>query len=147
MKKPALSLYSCLLFLSFFLHSSCNNENPSRSIMGSWKLISYENSETGEVFLEPNHIARSVILTFDTKWWGGNFAGETVTNIIHGKFKMKADGSIEFKEITGGLRGEPEWGERVWPALDETHSYRIQNNQFILIFGDSNHEFAFELID
>ena len=146
MQEPLLLRFSCLLILSFLLFCSCKSDNLSQSIVGSWKLIQYENTETGEIFLEPDHIARSVVLTFDTKWWGGSFAGETVTNIIHGKFKMKAEGSIEFKEINGGLRGEPEWGGRVWPALDETHTYRIDNDIFTLVFGKTNHELVFEHI-
>lgn len=118
---PAWAIFGLLLFSYAII--SCTEPDPAFSLNGTWQYTFHEDTETGEIASEPEYIARSIIITFDDNGKKGDFYGQTVTNAIQGSYKIDASGSISFTEITGGLRGEPDWGETFWDALNTAKSF------------------------
>lgn len=138
---PAWALLGLLLFS--FVIISCSEPDPAFSLNGTWYYAFHENTETGEIESEPEYVARSIIITFDDNGKKGDFYGQTVTNAIQGKYKLDTDGSISFEEITGGLRGEPDWGETFWGALNTAKSYSKETERIEISYDEGKKKLIF----
>lgn len=131
------------LFLFSYILISCTEPDPAFSLTGTWTYAFDENTETGEIESEPTYIARPIVITFDDNGKKGEFYGQTVTNAIQGNYKIDAAGSISFTDITGGLRGEPDWGENFWEALNSAKSYTKKSERIEISYQEGQKKLIF----
>lgn len=143
-KIPYTPIFATIGFVLFsYVIIACTESDPSISLNGTWKYTFYEDTETGEILSEPTYIARSVVITFDDNGKKGEFYGQTVTNAIQGKYKIESTGSISFSEITGGQRGEPDWAENFWDALDSAKSFTKTSERLEITFNEGKNKLIF----
>lgn len=136
-------LLSLLLIISVLL-TRCAPPDPAHTLTGSWHLIAIQNLDLGESTLEPDHIARPIVIEFYDKGRKGDYFGETVTNEVWGEYRLSEGKVMEFLDIDGTWKGEPDWGKRFREALESVSEYHVSGSLMELSFDESRQKLVFE---
>ena len=132
-----------IIFLVFLLfNTSCKKDN--NTLTGNWKLISYEDFINDTIIYEPQNISSSIIIEFSDNGRKGKLKGQTVTNTVSGKYKLKENNKIEVLEFGGTKIGEPEWGKKFWDAMYNVTSYGVTEYNLYLLFNNDTEKMIFE---
>lgn len=97
-------------------------------------MLRYEHLHEGWALEAPPSLARPVWIEFDDRGARGRFQGETPTNFLSGLYRIWPSGAMEVREISGSLRGEPDWSASLWEALEAASSYRRSAVQLELYY-------------
>ena len=136
-----------LLQLIFLGMNACTTPEVNQGLEGKWHLVGYETLDGSWVQTEPDHIARAVWVDFSVNGRRGRFEGQTVTIPIMGLYRLPDAETIEVYEIAGSLRGEPEWGDRFWPAMATANSFQRDGDVMRIMYADSSKQMIFNLVN
>jgi len=112
-----------ILIISLLLTLGCSeNEKDldNNNLIGTWELIKFENSDTGD-FSEPPESADKILITFKES----EFQGTTGRNNYFGKYKTNPPKLI-FSEFGITEIGESEWGTKFSNAIVQTYDQQTQ---------------------
>ena len=143
MKSLARNLYLPSLLIWLLSGLACQAPEVGKSLQGQWEFLYYETLESGEVSLPPDHLPTPVVFDFEDKGRNGSFDGTTITNRILGRYRLKSDGSMEVKEVSGTQLGEPEWVQALWPALASVHAYEVSTTRMTLTYESGGKQLVF----
>jgi len=129
--------------LYLLLSLSCSKDNNLSSLSGNWKLISYEDIQSGTIDYEPQNINRSIIVEFSDNGKTGTLSGHTVTNTVSGEYKLKEKNKIEVLSFGGTKVGEPEWGSKFWDAMHNASSYGRTSEKMYIYFNNDTEKMTF----
>lgn len=131
MKKYLLTLL--IISLAISACSAQNTEEPSASLMGSWKLTSFGSAGTTSPAVEGSDAE----LTFSED---GTVAGNSGCNGFGGNYTVEGD-QVTFSEIVSTLIAceEPLMAQEaaVLQTLTDTASYKIEGNSLTLTNNDT----------
>ena len=123
-----------------------SNVNKSlETLNGSWKLLSYMDSDNKIILSEPLDISSPVIMSFKDNMDSGIIIGHTVKNGVRGNYKLMTGNKMTVPMFGGTKIGEPEWGSMFWDAIVKSKSYFVDTKQ-LKIYYDDNKYMLFEKI-
>lgn len=124
--------------------AGCTAPDSFHTLTGTWRLWAFETPSEGVLEPEPDHVARSVVLSAKDRGKRGSYSVTTVTNLLEGTYRLGEEGSLEVESVDGTLFGEPAWGERFNAAWRDAIRYEIQPGQLLVYFGDGKSRMLFE---
>ena len=136
--------YILILLLTL---AACNKDNtttPIESLNGKWKMIKYHNLTNGTIESEPSNISRSIIIEFSDDGINGNMNGQTVTNLVSGKYELLQDNKMKTLSFGGTKIGEPNWGNKFWEAIHTASSFENQNDKLYIHFNVDSEKMEFK---
>ena len=112
-----------------------------------WKLISYKNlklkTETGRPWRY--HKFFEVILQFDydEQINGGTFEGQSLSNIVAGRYKLTEEG-ISITHFEDSQMREPAWGlDSMHIAMRSVSSFSCNGDTMLLKYANNSHAMVF----
>ena len=108
--------------------SETEKDLDNNNLIGTWELIKFENSDTGD-FSEPPESAEKILITFKED----EFQGTTGRNNYFGKYENNHPRLI-FSEFGITEIGESEWGNKFSNAIVQTYDQQNQifNMQYLI---------------
>jgi hypothetical protein len=136
------SLYIGLLIVGILF--SCTKENNPSTLTGTWKLIAYQQVETGSLETEPSGLEQSIEIHLSDNGLTGTISGHTITNQVSGKYALQAGSQMNVEEFGGTKVAEPEWGNRFWRAMYQTGTYQVNSTQLVTTNKQHTEKMIFE---
>ena len=147
---PRTFLTALLIILQGCLfQSGLNNEESLNTLTGTWKFTEYwdfSESHYPKVMKEPNDIDRSIILTFADSGDTGTIEGQTVTNLISGKYELFENQEMKVLSFGGTKVAEPEWGSKFWDAIQKAIKYHATESELKIWYTDKYRYMRFEKV-
>ncbi len=137
-------LFILLVSLGGFLPTGCTRHTvalDNESLTGIWKVISYENLETEQVYTRSSpesgmadFTQTDIVVTLEQKGDTIRLKGHTISNEVFGTFLLKAKDSLHGLRFGGTRVGEPHWGSWFWDAMYSASTYRLKKDRLTLVY-------------
>jgi hypothetical protein len=124
----------------------CDKGDSATSITltGQWKLVKYHDLKLGTSESQPSHIKRPVIMNFCDNGKIGNMYGQTVANGVDGEYELSVDAKMKTLIFYGTKVWEPNWGSKLWDAMNAANAYERQGRKLFIFFNSGAEKMEFE---